>query len=199
MPKRSRLFAAWAIFLARLPGVDPNGGIRALVRLAIWVAPVLTFVFLVEGRPVLRRLGLSQNVGKGLGIGLVGFCVPLLFTALRVGFRSFGPPADVGTWLNPILTAPLAEELVFRGLVFRMLRDRFNLIVAFSASAFLFALSHVPYWVMTQSSTMLLLNLVSIAGYGILFAALYHWSGSLWAPLLCHFLNNLMNSSLHSH
>jgi membrane protease YdiL (CAAX protease family) len=162
------VWSAWAIFLAHHPDLDPHGGLRALVRLAIWVVPVFAFVTFVEGGPVLGRLDLSRNVGRGLAVGLLGFCIPLLFTIVRGGFRGFSPPTVAASWLNPILTAPLAEELLFRGLVFRILRDDFNLFVAFSASAFLFALSHVPYWVMTLPPGALSLNLLSIGAYGIL-------------------------------
>src|SRR4030095_1592969 len=123
-------WTAWAVFLFQHPKMDPHGGIRALIRLLVWVVPAFAFVLLVEGRPVLSRLGLRGGVLRGLGFGLAGFMVPVMFSLSSALFGSFrlAPPADLATWLNPILTAPFAEELVFRGLVFRLLRDRFNLL-----------------------------------------------------------------------
>jgi len=66
-------------------------------------------------------------------------------------------------------------------------------------SAVLFALIHLPYWSMTQSPAALVPNLISMFAYGVYFALLYQYSGSLWAPLLCHVLNNLVNLSLSRH
>ena len=39
-------------------------------------------------------------------------------------------------------------------------------------------------------------SLGSIFAYGVFFGLLYHWSGSLYAPLICHLLNNLVTSSM---
>jgi hypothetical protein len=59
-------WSAWAIFLFHHPGMDPTGGIRALVRLLIWVVPVLAFVSLVEKEPVLPKPALGQHVSADL-------------------------------------------------------------------------------------------------------------------------------------
>ena len=70
--------------------------------------------------------------------------------------------------------------------------------MAVLASALLFASIHLPYWWMAGEKTGadLALNLASMFGYGVLFAGLFQWSGSLWAPLVCHGLNNLLMASL---
>ena len=101
-------------------------------------------------------------------------------------------------WLNAILSAPLAEEVLFRGVVFRLLRARVALYAALVASAMLFALIHLPYWWLSGAAAPagLALRLGSIFAYGMFFGLLYHWSGSLYAPMLCHVLNNLATSSL---
>ena len=107
-------------------------------------------------------------------------------------------PRDTATWLNPVITAPLAEELLFRGLVFRILRERFGLVTGLVASALLFSLAHLPYWWMSGDKVgiALLVDLASIFAYGLFFAGLFRWSGSLWSPLVCHWLNNLLMVSL---
>lgn len=190
-------WTAWALFLARHPGIDHSGSLRAAVRLLVWVVPALGFVRWVEGPFVLSRVGLLRRPGFGLAIGLTGSILPIGLALLRTGFRpTVTPPTDLATWLNPILTAPLAEELLFRGLVFRVLCERFRLLVAVMISAVLFALIHLPYWWLTQAPGALAVNLISMTAYGVFFALLYQYSGSLWAPLLCHFLNNFANISL---
>jgi CAAX protease family protein len=189
-------WTVWAFLLVQYPGLNRSGVLRAAVRICVWIIPVLLFVRSVEGPPVLERLGLRSGVGRGVAIGLLGFVVIFLFAAARRGSSGLHLrlPTDVATWFNPVLTAPLAEELVFRGLIFRVLRERFSMPVGLLASSLLFALIHLPYWWMAGEKTGigLLLELGSIFGYGILFAGLFQWSGSLWSPLVCHWLNNLV-------
>lgn len=190
----------WAFLLVQYPELNQGGVLRAAVRVSIWIVPVFLFVRLVEGGPVLDRLGLRGGAWRGVAIGLVGLVVLLLLAAARRGFAvpHLRLPTDMATWLNPVLTAPLAEELVFRGLIFRVLREHYRVPVALLASALLFALIHLPYWWMAGQKTGagLALELVSMFGYGVLFAGLFQWSGSLWSPLVCHWLNNLLTVSL---
>jgi hypothetical protein len=110
----------------------------------------------------------------------------------------FAIPVDVATWLSPIVSAPIAEEVLFRGLVFRLLLERVTLWPAVALSALLFALIHLPYWWASGAMppATLVLRLGSIFTYGVFFALLYRWSGSLYAPLISHILNNLVTSSL---
>ena len=190
------LWTLWAFVLVRYPDLNRGGVLRATVRIGVWIIPVLLFVRAVEGPPVLERLGLRRGVGRGVAIGLLGFVVVLLLAALRrgSGVLHLRLPTDAATWLNPVLTAPLAEELVFRSLVFRVLRERFSVAVGLLASSLLFALIHLPYWWMAgeKTGTGLLLEFGLIFGYGILFAGLFQWSGSLLSPLVCHWLNNFL-------
>jgi membrane protease YdiL (CAAX protease family) len=192
----------WAFLLVQFPELDRAGALRAAVRVFIWIVPVLLFVRIVEGPPVLDRLCLRSGVRRGVAIGLAGFVVLLVLAAARRGFVIHGLrlPSDVATWLNPVLTAPLAEELLFRGLIFRVLRDHVRVPVALLTSALLFAAIHLPYWWMAGQKTggALTLELASIFGYGVLFAGLFQWSESLWSPLVCHWLNNLFLASLNA-
>jgi uncharacterized protein len=192
----------WAFLLVRYPELSKGGLLRAAVRVCIWIVPVLLFVRMVEGPAVLERLGLRGGVRPGVAIGLAGFGVLLLLAAARRGFVAphVRLPTDMATWLNPVLTAPLAEELVFRGLSFRVLRERYGVPIALVASALLFAAIHLPYWWLAGQKTgaVLALELASIFGYGVLFAGLFQWSASLWSPLVCHWLNNLLMVSLSS-
>jgi membrane protease YdiL (CAAX protease family) len=105
---------------------------------------------------------------------------------------------DPATWLNAIVSAPIAEEVLFRGLVFRLLLEHLAVWSALAVSALLFALIHLPYWWLSGAASPagLVINLGSIFAYGVFFALLYRWSGSLYAPLISHMLNNLVTSSL---
>jgi membrane protease YdiL (CAAX protease family) len=78
------------------------------------------------------------------------------------------------------LAAPVVEETVFRGVVYRWLRGAMPLGAAMLASAAVFALAH--------AITLLFLPLL---GLGVLLAWVYERSGSLWPGVLVHALFNL--------
>ena len=84
--------------------------------------------------------------------------------------------------LPAILEAPILEELVFRGVVFRGLARSMPPWGAIALSGFVFALVHVnaatfiPLWML-----------------GAAFAWLYWRTGTLLAPIAAHFLFNLIN------
>lgn len=171
-----------------------------MMRVIVWIVPTCLFVRLAEGPPVLQRLGLVMNWRKGLLFGGLGYLPLAAVTAVQDygHLTRFAVPTDSATWLNAILSAPLAEEVLFRGLVFRVLLERLPLWSALVVSALLFALIHLPYWWLSGvvAPAALVLRLGSLFAYGVFFALLYRWSGSLYAPIICHLLNNLVTSSL---
>jgi membrane protease YdiL (CAAX protease family) len=76
--------------------------------------------------------------------------------------------------------APLVEELVFRGALFRHLRGSVRMIAAGLISAAVFALMHgYPFF---------LLGPVMMLGFN--FAIMREWRGSLVAPIVMHCLHN---------
>ncbi|MBC2711242.1 MAG: CPBP family intramembrane metalloprotease [Desulfosarcina sp.] len=76
------------------------------------------------------------------------------------------------------IVAPVAEEIVFRGLIFGYLR-RWGLPAAILISTALFAAIHLPTIPVTQ-----------IVG-GIVFAVAYHTGKSLMVPIVIHAMGNL--------
>lgn len=82
--------------------------------------------------------------------------------------------------LAAVVVAPLAEELLFRGLVLRQIRQRFGTFPALLASSVLFAAMHGdPAQMLTYTALG--------AGFGLS----YLWTGSLWTPVVMHALWNL--------
>ena len=88
-----------------------------------------------------------------------------------------------------VVAAPLIEELMFRGLLYRHLRDltarwRIAISVAFSclANALIFAIIHPQGW----------LAVAPLAALATGCCILREWRGSLIAPITLHFTNNLV-------
>jgi membrane protease YdiL (CAAX protease family) len=74
----------------------------------------------------------------------------------------------------------IGEELLFRGLFQRLFGEWFkNFHVAIFLAAFLFAAVHLQFY-----------GLLPRMMLGVMFGYLYLWTGTLWAPVIAHFLNN---------
>lgn len=87
-----------------------------------------------------------------------------------------------------ILIAPLAEEVLFRGIIYRALRDFGFPKLAFWVSALLFALIH-------QSLAIFL----PIFVLGLIFAWLYEKTGNLLSSITAHAAFNALNVALILH
>lgn len=144
----------------------------------------------VSWRGIGRDLGLHSGAGwlREIGVGLFWFA--LLWTlqcALSIGLFAWlgtrGSPAALSDLeyhlLAVLFWAPVVEEVMFRGVLYRALRARWGWVAAGGASGLLFACWHSywPYW-----------PLHFVAGFG--YAALREWRGSLVAPVVAHFAYN---------
>jgi len=90
-----------------------------------------------------------------------------------------------GLLVNLIMIALLAavgEELIFRGILVRLFRDwTKNAHLSVIIPAFLFSALHLQFY-----------GFFGRFALGIILGYLFIWSGSLWVPIVVHFLNNAM-------
>jgi membrane protease YdiL (CAAX protease family) len=85
------------------------------------------------------------------------------------------------------VAAPLCEEVFFRGMLFRLFRDRGPLWAAVLLSALAFGLAHA-------SPAVSLALLPVFTFMGIALALVYAWTGSLTSSVLLHALNNAVGT-----
>ena len=78
------------------------------------------------------------------------------------------------------ILAPIAEELIFRGLVFRRMKDFMKPWMAIVLSGLLFGIYHGNMIQFLYASLL-----------GILLSLIYHRTGTLWTPILAHVVANL--------
>ncbi|MFO1022531.1 MAG: CPBP family intramembrane glutamic endopeptidase [Planctomycetales bacterium] len=92
---------------------------------------------------------------------------------------------------NVLIGSPLAEEILYRGVVYRVLRRSRSRIVSAVISAAWFAVVHLPWWGATKPPLEVAIQTGAIFMYGIAFAVLVEFSRSLWGALIPHVANNL--------
>lgn len=89
----------------------------------------------------------------------------------------------IGLFVNLIIIALLAavgEELLFRGVILQLFVEWFkNKHLAIIVSAILFSALHIQFYGFLPRMVL-----------GILFGYIFIWSGSLWLPILLHFIFN---------
>ena len=177
------------------------GRVTAAIRSSAGLLLVMPAALLVAGLVLRRRLTPEQGFGQppagriiAAGIG-GGVALALAATGLGVLLDALGRPiveqpliehiARSGSAMSlmmllvaGLVLAPIGEELFYRGWVFPYL-EGVGAPLAYGASTILFAAIHfhpaaVPAYL--------------LMGFGL--AALYHWSRSIWPPILAHATNN---------
>jgi membrane protease YdiL (CAAX protease family) len=151
---RPRLAEALGLSLGPVPG-----GLRTVL---LWVMPAIGFGVVclqVGGLVSALFLGIPQQFQQSVQL-LVENPDPVATAALAVG---------------AVIAAPIAEEALFRGFLYRNLRDTMSPTAALLLSGAIFGLVHMN-----------LGYFLPLAGLGVGLALLYEWSGSLWVPIVAH-------------
>ena len=88
-------------------------------------------------------------------------------------------------FLCTVIFAPVVEELLHRGLIFGALAQK-RILPAYILSALLFASIHVVQYIGLYSPAYMVLALVNYLPAGLALAWAYHYSGSIFCPILIH-------------
>jgi membrane protease YdiL (CAAX protease family) len=192
-------YAAFRVLGApgRLPfGPSWADATEGVLKIGLWVLPcalVLRAMGASSYREVLAELGMSggdTRIGRGYAFGLLA-SLPMLV------ILPFGLPAhlDVQDVVGSVLLGPFAEEVLFRGFLFRQLyrHARWPPAVAMIASALAFGLAHLGN-VNLQAPHGAWLGFAQVAttaGGGLLFAWMLFRLGSLWPVIGLHTFMNL--------
>ncbi len=160
------------------------------------VAPISEILVVVVGCTILRvswrKIGVSWPQWRQAFFWIMAYIVLSILKEIFSRITGIGVTQPWGNrYTLPIATlrviglvilAPLAEELLFRGLLFERFSTRFSPILAIILTAVAFGLAHTQY-------APLLMALVLIDG--LFFGFVRYKTGSLLVTFVCHVLNNL--------
>jgi uncharacterized protein len=99
--------------------------------------------------------------------------------ASQFPLQESGTAGRVAIWVAGVVLAPVAEEIFFRGYVFRAMSARKGYARGLVYSSVLFGLMHFD-----------LAAFLPLAVGAMLLAVSYRRTGSLWTPIVAHALNN---------
>jgi membrane protease YdiL (CAAX protease family) len=176
-----------AMHAARSLGAGDSGphvllppALGVLAALALYVLGVRLVERRVPDELALARLGPELAAGLVLGAALFAAVMGVL---LAIGAYALTGPTIAPAWkaVAISLSSGVTEELVFRGVVFRLLWGTLGTWWALGLSSALFGVAHL---VNPNPDVMAMLGI--IFGAGVPLAALYILTGRLWASIGAH-------------
>ena len=122
---------------------------------------------------------------------LVLYTFALIGTLIMCFGDPLQPPLKILAFILCMLSVGLTEELVFRGLIARMLYARFGrnpvgVWLSVLLSSLLFGLVHLSNALSGVDLTSVLIQVVGASALGICLAAIYLRTGSFWTVVLLH-------------
>ncbi|GAA3466452.1 CPBP family intramembrane glutamic endopeptidase [Nonomuraea roseola] len=173
-------------------GVQAVGGNPYLTLvLGVATAVLALFVYARAVRWSERRApvevaaqGAARAIARGALIGVALFAAVIVNIALVGGYRidGLGSPAGAVGLLGFMAAAAVTEELLFRGILFRIVEERAGTWTALALTGLLFGLSHLfnPHADLWGAIA------IAIEAGGML-AAAYAATRTLWVPIGVHF------------
>ena len=138
-----------------------------------------------------KRAAKDLPMGRLLPDTCIGFGIGILFFALVTGcialagcYKVTGMGNDWNALARALflfLVVAVGEEVLFRGIVFRMMDQRWGTPVALIVSALIFGFVHI-----TNDNATVWSSVAIAVEAGLLLGAAYKWAGNLWVPIGIH-------------
>lgn len=166
------------------------------IAAGIFMAAYILFVRWIERRPV-DELGLRNwagELGWGLLAGFVLFSAVIGVIALFGGYRVIGsnPASALYPAIAIAITSGVTEEILLRGLFFRLIERLAGSWIALALSAALFGALHLA----NPNATWFAALAIALEA-GIMLAAVYMLTRRLWAAIGLHAAWNLTQGGIY--
>jgi len=174
---------------------DSKNLINGLVAAVLIIGSYIIWFRFYEKRAIseLSLKGIGRQVITGIALGAVLQSLTILVIYLAGGFRviTINPILFVIPSLVGAFAVAVFEEVIVRGIVFRLIEKRWGSYVALLVSALIFGVLHLAN---PNSSVIAALGLAIQAG--LLLASAYIYSRSLWFPIAIHFAWNFTETGI---
>ena len=195
-----RGFAMPALRGLGAPGSVPGDAARIIGALIYAAGALILYRALVgkiERRPsveLARRPGITFGLaGLAIGAALACAAIGLMGVAGAAHLTGFGDATRLIASFTAAMMAAVGEELVFRGVLFRILEQAFGTFAALLASALLFGLAHI----VNPDATLVSALAIAIEA-GLLLGLAYVATRNLWFPIGLHLAWNFGQGGIFS-
>jgi membrane protease YdiL (CAAX protease family) len=169
--------------------VRENAWLTLLLGVLTAVLAILVYAWVVrrteDREPTeVARAGAIAGVGRGLLIGTGMFAAVIVAIAFLGGYHIHGAGSVTGAvgLLGFTAAAAVTEELLFRGVLFRVVEERTGTWIALLLSGVLFGLVHL----LNPDASLWGATAIAIEA-GFMLAACYAATRNLWVPIGLHF------------
>ena len=176
-----------------------NNWISGTISFICGVLLLLMYRWLVKSYEE-RKIG-ELSMQKSLKDTGIGFLWGMLMMAAVIGifalcgwYKIIGCSFNVAfvyRYLMTYFVVAVGEEIVFRGIMFRLLDSQFNVWVALLISAVVFGIAHI----INPNATVVSTIGISLAS-GVLFGLLFKYYRTLWVPIGIHWSWNYVQGTV---
>lgn len=184
------------VLLAGIPILDLLVGVAAGAATLWYYARLSRYVEQRAEVPELAPRRALPVLAWGCVIGGGAFVLTMALIWTFGGWQvSAGEPVKLLGTVGVMATAAVTEEVVFRGVIFRIVEERLGSWLALAISAVLFGLMHLAGSSQTSGAAELWGAVAIVLQGGLLLGAAYLATRSLWLPIGVHFAWNLVESA----
>ncbi len=153
------------------------------------------FIHVVEKKSVEEKeLSSAKDIGKGFFVGSC-YITSIILILIALGCYSIDSvqfdTKNIILRLFFFLLVGVGEEIVFRGIIFRFISERWNFAIALVISALLFGCIHI-----TNDNATIWSSLAIAIEAGLMLGAAYMYSGSLLFPIGIHWAWNFFEGNV---
>ena len=148
----------------------------------------------VEDGESLSFGGKARMMGVGWAVSAVYFLAIIVCLFLCGCYRIVNVEFDVASqlsWLSLFLLVGVVEEVIFRGILFRLIADKWNIAVGLTTSSLLFGLAHLG----NPGATLWAALAIALAS-GWLFGMAYAYHQTIWVPVGMHWAWNYLEGGV---
>lgn len=138
-----------------------------------------------------KKLGKHVLLGVLLGAGLQALTILVIY--LKGGYTviSINPVSFILPPLAMAATSSILEEVIVRGIIFRIMEERLGSYISLIISAIIFGALHLA-----NPNSSLLAGAALAIQAGVLLAAAFIYTRNLWFPIAIHFAWNFTQSAI---
>ncbi|CAM5279156.1 CAAX amino protease [Streptomyces pilosus] len=180
--------------------VEDHPWLQLVLGLLVSVLAVLVYGWVVsktEHRPVteVARKGAGAAIGRGMliGVAMFGAVITNIYVNAHYEINGLGSVSGAVGLVGFMAAASVTEELIFRGILFRIIEERTGTWIALTLTGVLFGLSHL----LNPNADLWGALAIAIEAGGML-AAAYAATRTLWVPIGLHFGWNFAAAGIFS-
>lgn len=190
-------FMGWTMVLVAAPDIEFKE--PAFLRLYYEVKPLvivllftLVFVWGIEKRkikiPLWSDFYRTTFIGIIAGVFWLGSAVGILYLTGTMSFHGVNTVNYLWVWILASLLNVFTQELLIRGYLYQLCKHHYNTIVAAIVTTIVFTALHGGAF---EAGPIAVFNVLTMS---VFVSVLLEYTGTLWAPILVHFLWNAIGS-----